>query len=227
MSTDNKGNIGEDIQVAISKTEAFIEKYQKQLIYGVLSIVIVVCGVLLFNRFYLAPQEAEAQEQIAKGERYFAADSFKLALNGDGVDFIGFKRITENYGITKSANLAYAYAGICSYKMGDYQKAIDFLTEFDGNKSINVSPVMNGLIGDAYVELNNTDKALTYYEKAYNADNKVFSPIFLKKAGLIYESKGDYAKAIEFYTTIKDKYFQSNEAQDIDKYIERAKLSKK
>ncbi|MDR3705380.1 MAG: tetratricopeptide repeat protein [Paludibacteraceae bacterium] len=229
MSKDKKSKstgIGEDLEVAIGRTEAFIEKYQKQLIYGVVAIVVVVCGVLLFNRFYLAPQETEAQAQIAKGERYFAADSFKLAINGDGVDYIGFKRIIENYGMTKSVNVANAYAGICSYKLGNYQQAIDYLEKFKGHGSINVSPVLIGLIGDSYVELGKTDQALEYYKKAYDSDNKVFSPIFLKKAGLVYESKGDFAKAIEFYTQIKDKYFQSAEAQDIDKYIERAKLKK-
>lgn len=230
MSKDKKGTqagIGEEIEVAIGRTEAFIEKYQKQLIYGVLAVVLIACGILLFNRFYLAPQEAEAQDQLAKGERYFAVDSFKLALNGDGVDYVGFNRIIENYGMTKTANAAYAYAGISAFKLGEYQKSIDLLSKFDGDGDINMTPVVTGLIGDAYVELNNTDKALEYFAKAYETENPVFAPVFLKKAALVYESKGDYVKALEFYTNIKDNYFKSNEAQDIDKYIERAKLLKK
>lgn len=230
MSKDKKGTqtgIGEEIEVAISRTEAFIEKYQKQLIYGVLALVLIVSGVLLFNRFYLAPQEVEAQDQLAKAERYFAIDSFKVALNGDGVDCIGFNRVIENYGMTKSANAAYAYAGISSFKLGEYQKAIDLLSKFEGNGDVNMTPVINGLIGDAYVELNNTDKALDYFAKAYDTENAVFAPVFLKKAAMVYESKGDYAKAIELYQTIKNNYFKSSEAQDVDKYIERATLLKK
>lgn len=230
MSKDNKGTqagIGEEIEVAIGKTEAFIEKYQKQLIYGVLALVLVVSAVLMFNRFYIAPQELEAQDQLAKGERYFAADSFKLALNGDGVDYVGFNRIIENYGMTKTANAAYAYAGISTFKLGEYQKSIDLLSKYDGNGDINLTPVVTGLIGDAYVELNNVDKALDYFAKAYETENAVFAPVFLKKAALVYESKGDYAKAIELYTTIKNDYFKSSEAQDVDKYIQRAKLLKK
>ncbi len=229
MSKDNKANhegFGEEIEIAISKTEAFIEKYQKQLIYGVLAIVLVVCGILLFNRFYLAPQELEAQDQMAKGEQYFAVDSFKIALNGDGVDYIGFTRIAENYGVTKSANLANAYAGICYYKLGEYEKAVQSLSEFDGDGDVNVSPVMVGLMGDAYVELNNLDKALECYAKAYGTENKVFSPVYLKKAAIVYESKGDAAKAFDLYSQIQSEYPMSSEAQDIEKYIERAKLKK-
>lgn len=229
MSKDKKTNdpsVGEEIQVAIGKTEAFIEKYQKQLIYAVLGIVIVVSGVILFSKFYQGPREVEAQNQLSKSQNYFVQDSFKLALNGDGIDSRGLKRIIEDYGSTKSANLANVYAGICCYKLGDYNQAISYLEEFDGNDDVNITPTVVGLIGDAYVELRETDKALTYFTKAYEMDNKMLSPVFLKKAGLVYESKGEYDKAIELYTQIKDKYVQSNEARDIEKYIERAKASK-
>ena len=38
--------------------------------------------------------------------------------------------------------------------------------------------------------------------------------------------RGKYDDAIQAYTTIKDKYFRSYQAMDIDKYIEQAKLLK-
>ncbi len=38
---------------------------------------------------------------------------------------------------------------------------------------------------------------------------------------------GKYDDAVDAYTKIKDKYFQSYQAMDIDKYIEQAKLMKK
>ena len=39
--------------------------------------------------------------------------------------------------------------------------------------------------------------------------------------------QGKYDDAVDAYTKIKDKYFQSYQAMDIDKYIEQAKLMKK
>ena len=39
--------------------------------------------------------------------------------------------------------------------------------------------------------------------------------------------QGKFDEAIQAYTTIKDKYFASYTAMDIDKYIEQAKLLKK
>ena len=43
----------------------------------------------------------------------------------------------------------------------------------------------------------------------------------------VYKRQGKYDDAIKAYTAIKDKYFRSYQAMDIDKYIEQAKLLKK
>ena len=52
------------------------------------------------------------------------------------------------------------------------------------------------------------------------------SPIYLKKAGLAYENLKEYGKAVEAYKSIKEKYYNSMEASDIDKYITRAAAAK-
>lgn len=214
------------VESAISRSEAFIENYIKELGIVVLIIAVLISGFVLFRYKYLAPREIKAQEQSFKGEFYFSKDSFQLALNGNGVDFIGFKSIVKEYSMTKTANLAKAYTGISYYKLKDYKNAIKYLNDFDANDEL-ISPAIVGLVGDCYVELGDVNKAITYFEKAAKADNNVISPIFLKKIGIAYESQGKYDKAIESYTTIKDKYFKSSEAYDIDKYIERAKFLKK
>ena len=54
----------------------------------------------------------------------------------------------------------------------------------------------------------------------------MISPIYLKKAGIAYESLKEYDKAVKAYETIKDKYASSMEASDIEKYIERASAQK-
>ena len=84
-----------------------------------------------------------------------------------------------------------------------------------------VSPALVGAIGDCYVELNETSKALDYFEKAADMDNQVMSPVYLKKAGLVNESLNQLEKAEKNYTEIKEKYPKSPEAADIDKYLAR------
>jgi len=88
-----------------------------------------------------------------------------------------------------------------------------------------IAPTIIGLIGDCYVSTGRTKEGISYFEKAASkADNDLISPIYLKKAGLAYESMKQYADALKAYETIRDKYNLSMEAVDIDKYITRATI---
>jgi tetratricopeptide (TPR) repeat protein len=79
-----------------------------------------------------------------------------------------------------------------------------------------------GSAGDAYVELKDYDKAVTYFNKAVDkAKNKFLSPFYLKKLGLVYEEQKDNKSADEAYKRIKTEYPESPEAQNIDEYIAR------
>ena len=57
----------------------------------------------------------------------------------------------------------------------------------------------------------------------HKADNNLLSPAYLIQAGQIYEKLGKNSDALKAYTEIKDKYYGSMQAMDIDKYIERVK----
>lgn len=210
----------ETVEHALTASEAFIEKYQKQIIYGVGAIVLIVLVALSVRNFYLQPREVSAENEMYKAQNFFAKDSFKVALDGDGVNFIGFKEIISDYGFTPSSNLAAAYAGICYYKLGQYDNAIKYLSQFDGEDNY-FSATVIGLTGDSYVELGETSKAIGYFDKAAGFENEVISPVYLKKAGLVYESLKETEKAEKSYTTIKEKYPKSPEAADIDKYLAR------
>ena len=211
-----------EVEELVSKSEMFIENHSKKIIYAIIGIAVIVGAVLGVKHGYLIPQEKKAEAALFKGEQYFARDSFSLALNGNSADYEGFEAIINQYGSTKSGNLAKAYAGICYFKMGDNQKAMDYLKSFDKTDDM-ISPAITGLIGDCYVNMGNTQEGISYFEKAAKeADNDVVSPVYLKKAGRAYESLQQYDKAVEAYKTIKTKYQTSMEASDIDKYITRA-----
>ena len=215
----NKRDEFENVEQALTKTEAFIEKYQKHILWGVSIIVLIVVAVLAFQRFYLLPQEKEAENELYKAERYFKNDSFQLALEGD-FEFIGFQEIASKYSLTSSGNIASAYAGICFYKLEDYQNAIKYLSKYDGKDNYFAATVI-GLIGDSYIQMDENEKAISYFEKAAGFNNQITSPIYLKKAGGAYESLNKADKAMKCYLEIKEKYSQSTEAADIDKHIAR------
>ena len=215
----------ENVNEALSRSEQFIEKNQKLLLVILLAILVVAGGIVLYKNAYLAPKNIEAAELMFQGEQYFATDSFALALNGDGNDYIGFEAISQEYGITKAGKLAKAYAGLCCKNLGDYETAIKYLSSFSA-KDIMVSPALTGAVGDCYVALGENLKAASYFLKAAKTDNDLLAPMYLKKAGRVFEAEGKYAQALSAYQTISEKYPLSAEGTDIDKYIERAKLNK-
>jgi tetratricopeptide (TPR) repeat protein len=151
-------------------------------------------------------------------EKYFEMDSITKALNGDG-NYLGFLAIIDQYKFTKSANLSHYYAGICYLKKGEFQTAIDQLNKFSASDEL-VGPMAIGAIGDAYMELNNTDKAIEYYLKAADKrKNDLTSPMFLMKAGMAYEIEGKNDLALKTYTRIKTEFARTNEGREVDKYI--------
>jgi len=217
-TTTAEANVGE----IFSKSERFIETYKNQIMIGFAAIIVLVVAILGIRQYYLIPKEAEAQEAIFPGENFLANRQWSVALNGDSVNYIGFLGIIDEFPTTKTAKLAKAYAGICFFHLGQYEEALDHLKSFSANDKI-VDPVITGLIGDCYVNLQKPEEGIKYFkEAASKAGSQFISPIYLKKAGLAYENLSDFKNAVEVYNTLKRKYPNSQEAVDIDKYIYRA-----
>jgi tetratricopeptide (TPR) repeat protein len=223
-TTENTDTIV-DVQEVYSKTENFIEDNKKILSIVVFGLIVIIGGYFGYKKLIIAPMEIEAHSQMFMAEKYFELDSLQKAIDGDGLNY-GFIDIIDEYSGTKSANLAHYYLGICYRNTGEYELAIEELESFSSDDII-ISAVALGAIGDSYMELNDIDQAINYYEKAaaHNTNN-LTSPIYLFKAGLAYEDIQDFAAAEEKYNAIKTDYPDSRESQTIDKYIARVEALK-
>lgn len=216
----------ETVESALSKTERYIEDNQKSLTIIVAVLAAIIAIYLGYKKFYLNPLANEASGQMFGAEQYFEADSFKLALYGDG-NYAGFIDIIEDYGLTKSANLANYYAGISYLNIGEYEEAITYLKNFK-NKDVIVSSIALGAIGDAYVQLNELNKAIEYFSKAAdNNPDKFSAPLYLMKLGRVYEKQENYDKALKVYTQLKKDYPNTAEGRDASKYITKVEALKK
>lgn len=197
----------------------FIEKNQLLIIGIVAAILLSVGGFLAYKLLYQAPREKEAMEQIFQAELQFQRDSFALALNNPGGGYEGFIDIIDNYGGTRTANLAKYYAGVSYLNLGRYEDAVSYLSQYKEDGSI--TPTMKfGVLGDAYSEMGEFDKALSNYKKAaYTGNNEVLNPYYLKKLGMLYKRQGDQESANEAFQAIIDNYPNSSEANGIEKFI--------
>ncbi len=211
-----------NVEETLTRTEQYLEENYKSLLI-VLGVVIVVVGLFFLGRMYLSKKNSEAQSQMYQAERWLEMDSLKLALNGDG-NYLGFLDIAKNYKLTKAGNLAKYSAGMCYLHLGQFQDAIDYLSKYSKQDRV-LGSLATGAVGDAYIEMGNLDKGVAkYIEAADYGKNSFNTPIFLMKAGQIYELQQKFADALKMYERIKSEYPESTEGTSIDKYIARVKL---
>lgn len=217
----------ETIESTLTKSEQFIERNQKILMYVILGLVAVVAIYWAYQKLYKTPRENDALSQMYVAQKNFELDSFKLALNGT-VDYPGFLGIIEDYSGTKSSNLSNYYAGVCYLNLGDFDNAIDYLKKFTTDDLLLGSEKF-GMLGDCYVEKDDLENATKNFKEATVSEysNNFTTPLYLKKLGLVYEKLGKYKEATVVYQRIYNDYPKSNEARTIEKYIERAKLNTK
>src|SRR5690554_4383583 len=184
----NFENIGE----ALTSSEQFLEKNQKSILTGLLIVVVLVGAYLAYHYLYKLPRNEKAQAALFKGERYFQEGEDSLALFDNRNDFPGFESVISQYKGTRSADLAHAYAGISYNRMGNNEKALEHLKKFKGGDLL-ITPAVVGAIGDVYMNMGESDKAIDQFLKAAKkADDQMLSPINYKKAGEVYLKEGNY-----------------------------------
>src|ERR1700749_656067 len=146
------------------QTGRFVREDQKSLIFIGGAIVAMVLVYIGYQKLYLAPRETKATDQMYQAQDYFSKKEWDKAISGDA-GYPGFAKIIDQYSNTKAANLAYYYLGIADLNKGLYQKAIDNLTNYRGSDNMLAAEALGGT-ADAYVELKDYDKAITYFKKA-------------------------------------------------------------
>ena len=208
----------EKITETVSKTEQFFNENKKTIYGALIAILVIGFGILAYNQWILKPKQAEAMEQKFPAEAAFAAGEYDLALNGNG-NVLGFKDILDEYG-TKGGKDIYMYAGVCELQLGNFDEAIKYLKKYKGKNHI-LSARALACIGDAYTGLEDYRTAISYFEKAADLSDDVYSAGYLLKAGVAYEELGEYDKALACYKRIQNNWPQSVEGYDIDKYISR------
>ena len=189
----------ERVSETVSKTDQFFRE-NKKTIYGILiALLIIGLAIVGYYKLIYQPKAKEAARQMYPAEANFRSGEFDLALNGDG-NVLGFSQIIDDFG-AKGGRDVYFYAGLCEYNLGNYQQAIDYLKKYKSDEAITKARAQAIAVDDNF--------------------SNIFNATYMLKAGVVCEQLGDNAKALSYYKAIKDKYPQSMEGYDIDKYISR------
>lgn len=215
-----------------SRTEEWAVKNQNYIMIAVGAIVVMALAYLGYNKFVAEPKASEAMNEMFQAQQYFdqavngtAKDSlYTLALNG-GEGKFGMVDIASEYSGTPAANLANYYAGMAYLNLKDYKNAVKYLGDFSSDDII-LGPIAKGGIGDAFVQLNQPEDALEYYNEAASMNtNDYTTPMYLFKAANIAMKLGKTQKALDNYKKIKEDFSSSTQASNIDVFIGRAEAS--
>jgi tetratricopeptide (TPR) repeat protein len=183
-------------------------QYQKQITY---TVGVVVALLLLFAgyRFFSARSENIAMRQLNQ-----AVAKYEVALqNGDPKQAFqkvadDFQNVLSRYENRKGGNLAgVIFADIC-FDAGKYNRAIELYTKAQDNfkdHPILYNLILSGL-GYAYEQINENERAASYFEKIATSENQALHDEALFNLGVLYEKLGETEKSQKAFGQIKSDY---------------------
>lgn len=218
----SKRKTTEDLEqdLLIEYSSRFMHYYQenKAVVIGGGIAIVAAIGLIIGYFVYSAQQEAVAQNLLGAAEQHFMNAQFDLALHGDDEDFtLGFVQIANNYGSTSAGNLAYYYAAVSEYELGNYESALSYIEDFTVPQGIlGVAPIsMHAII---LLELERYEEAAAMFERAAEWDeNESTTPYNLYEAAQAYMEAGMRDEAAELVENILENYESSSVAERAQK----------
>lgn len=217
----SRKELREDRMVTLyAKAWLFFDENQN-VVYGLLAgLVLLVAGIAGYF-YYQSLQQAEAEQLLARVARTYEQGNFRQALDGTG-DAVGLLTIVEDYSGTQAGNLATYYAADALYRLGEYDRALALFNAFEKSEDFIGA---SALAAQAAIHENRGayDRAADLYQQAAaQYPNSLTTPKYLLSSGRAYEAAGDYEAAIAMYERVQDEYPDSEQAQDVARYVARA-----
>ncbi len=211
-----------DIGELYTKSELFLEKHKTPVTIAVVAILVIVAGLLGYKKFVSEPRAKQAQDMIWKAQYYSEIDSLDKAMNGDG-NYLGFSQVADEYGSTTTGNLAKFYIAVINHQQGNLDLALQYYKEADlGDDVLRV--MATGNQGDVLVDLGRPAEATAQFMKAADMVKSDYTtPMFLMKAGVVYQQQNDWKNAAKCFGRIASDYPASPDANTAKKYAARAK----
>ncbi len=226
---------------AIQKAKGFWDEYSKPIIYVGTAIILLIAGWYGYKYLIVEPREKEASELIFPAENLFGKmaasgfnkDSVNIVINGgelEGKKVTGLLKVISNFGGTAAGNRAKYMTGASYLHIKEFEKAIKYLKDFDGNGASQVESKAYLMIGHAYAEQKKTADAMSYYKKAADVNDKdeFFAADALLVAAAYADANGNSKEAISLYQQVKEKYPTNPSVQsgEIDKYLAKLRVLK-
>ncbi len=201
-------------------------KNNRRIVSGTITgVVIAVIAVVIFmnNR---RSNNTNAAAELSGTLNLFDGGAYQVAINGDPTrNITGLKSIVENYGSSESGEQAKIYLADSYYYLGDYDNAMKYFKDYDGNDKFLQASAYAGE-AEVYEARGNFEKAAEYYDRAASRDSKNFlTPQYLVGAARNYIKIGKKDRAVELLKRVQKNFANSPYAGNVDFYMAEAKLN--
>lgn len=203
----------DDINDQLTKAEMKVQDNKKLIMWAVVAVAVIVVLVLLYLYAYLKPSKNAADNALGLAnnkEAVYNINSQQLDSAANATELAAITKAYEEVAAKHGhdgGNNATLMAAIYNYKQGDYQKALNYLSDYDG-KDVIIAAMSKALEGDCYVNLDKLDDALAAFKKAekLGASNPEVAPYCLLKQATVLRAQKKYAEEAEVYSTLISTY---------------------
>lgn len=201
------------------ETRTWIEEHRRLAGY-IIAAPIVLAALWFWWSQKTAEWNESATTQLAKVQLYYDQGNYDQAINGvvqEGTQ--GLKAIVDEYGNTRTGELARFYLANSYFALGNYDKALECYKEVSVSDKLISASALAG-IAACYEAKGNHDEAGGYFEKAASKDmSGIQAPDNLRNAATNFAAAGKNEKAVELLKTLKKEFPNAPAARDIDRYI--------
>jgi len=187
-------------------TVTWIKQNQGAVIAGVVAFIALVGGIIWFVTNSSA-KEVSARDAIVFAENQFMLGNFDTALyGGDNTNQVGLIEIVSRYRRTTAGNLALYYAAVSELNLGNYESALDFITDYKPIRGVmGVAPI--SLHGVILMQLERYSDAVRVFERAAEWDvNESTTPFNLHLAAEAAFAAGNHRRASDLVNRIKTEF---------------------
>ncbi|MCT4582039.1 MAG: tetratricopeptide repeat protein [Flavobacteriales bacterium] len=209
----------------ITQGQDFLKGPGKFVLIAIAGIAVLIGGYFAYNKFVVAPKDVKSVEAMYMAEHYLLdKEDYATAINGDANGAKGLEALAKSS--YAGGEIAKYDLGIAYLNNGQYQEAIKVLKDVNFKDDVLGTEAL-GMIGDAYLELDDLSSALDFYTKAYkNRENILTTPMYMMKAAQCMELLNNYTDAAEIYEKLIADYPFAKEKNNAEKYLAMVKQGK-
>ena len=203
------------------RATTFYETNKKSISIAITVLVVAVFAVVIYmkNR---SDNNEKAITQLGLVYQFYDAGQYQTALDGIPEKNVpGLRSIVENYGNSRTGDVARFYLANALYNTGAYDEALRQFEECSPSDPLIDASRLAGIAACQEAKGEHR-KAAEYFEKAATKHGKdINAAENLNNAARNYGQAGEKEKAIELYKRIKKNYPTTTFAREADRFIAR------